>query len=302
MMTTQTNGTSNRARIRIKIKKKSQIKMVWQSFRKNKLAIFGLLLLLVMTAGTLGADLFFDYERDALRQNIKERLQGPSATHLLGTDQMGRDLLARIVYGGRISLFSGVLIVAMSLVVGSVIGSAAGYYGGKIDNFIMRCMDVLLAIPSQLLAISIVAALGPSLFNLLIASTVSQIPRFSRIIRSSIITEKEMDYIEAARACGTPDARIIVRHILPNAVGPIIVQGTLSTGMIILTLAALSFIGLGVQPPTPEWGSMLANARDQMRYYPYLAIYPGLAIILAVMSLNLIGDGLRDALDPRLRN
>lgn len=299
---TQTNGTINEARTRIKIKKKSQIKMVWQSFRKNKLAIFGLLLLLAMTAATLGADLFFDYERDALRQNIKERLQGPSATHLLGTDQMGRDLLARIVYGGRISLFSGVLIVAMSLVIGSVIGSAAGYYGGKIDNFIMRCMDVLLAIPSQLLAISIVAALGPSLFNLLIASTVSQIPRFSRIIRSSIITEKEMDYIEAARACGTPDARIIVRHILPNAVGPIIVQGTLSTGMIILTLAALSFIGLGVQPPTPEWGSMLANARDQMRYYPYLAIYPGLAIILAVMSLNLIGDGLRDALDPRLRN
>lgn len=301
-MMTQTNGTINEARTRIKIKKKSQIKMVWQSFRKNKLAIFGLLLLLAMTAATLGADLFFDYERDALRQNIKERLQGPSATHLLGTDQMGRDLLARIVYGGRISLFSGVLIVAMSLVIGSVIGSAAGYYGGKIDNFIMRCMDVLLAIPSQLLAISIVAALGPSLFNLLIASTVSQIPRFSRIIRSSIITEKEMDYIEAARACGTPDARIIVRHILPNAVGPIIVQGTLSTGMIILTLAALSFIGLGVQPPTPEWGSMLANARDQMRYYPYLAIYPGLAIILAVMSLNLIGDGLRDALDPRLRN
>lgn len=287
---------------RIKIKKKSQVRMIWQNFRKNKLAMFGLCLLIVMMGLSIFADFFFDYKEDVIKQNISERLQLPSKDHLLGTDQFGRDLFARVVYGGRISLFSGVLIVVLSLAIGSIIGSTAGYYGGKIDNFLMRLMDVILAIPSQLLAISIVAALGPSLFNLLIASTASQVPRFSRIIRSSILTEKEMEYIEAAKACGTSDARIIIRHILPNAIGPIIVQGTLSVGMIILTLASLSFIGLGVQPPTPEWGSMLANSRDQMRYYPHLVIFPGLAIIFSVMALNLIGDGLRDALDPRLRN
>ena len=192
--------------------------------------------------------------------------------------------------------------MAISLTIGSILGATAGYYGGKVDNIIMRCMDVLLAIPTQLLAIAIVAALGPSLFNLLVASTTSSVPRFARIIRSTIITEKEMDYIEAAKSCGTSDFRIITRHILPNAVGPIIVQGTLYIAFSILTLASLSFLGLGVQPPTPEWGSMLSGARGQLRYYPHLGIFPGLAIIMAVMSLNLVGDGLRDALDPRLRN
>jgi peptide/nickel transport system permease protein len=184
---------------RIKIKKKSQVRMIWQNFRKNKLAMFGLCLLIVMMGLSIFADFFFDYKEDVIKQNISERLQLPSKDHLLGTDQFGRDLFARVVYGGRISLFSGVLIVVLSLAIGSIIGSTAGYYGGKIDNFLMRLMDVILAIPSQLLAISIVAALGPSLFNLLIASTASQVPRFSRIIRSSILTEKEMEYIEAAR-------------------------------------------------------------------------------------------------------
>lgn len=292
----------NRDTGRVKVKKQSQAKMVWKNFKKNKLAIFGLFLILSMMLVSLFADMLFDYNNDALGRNIKERLQGPSLKHPLGTDELGRDLLARIVFGGRVSLFAGVAIVAISLTIGSILGATAGYYGGKVDNIIMRCMDVLLAIPTQLLAIAIVAALGPSLFNLLVASTTSSVPRFARIIRSTIITEKEMEYIEAAKSCGTSDFRIITRHILPNAVGPIIVQGTLYIAFSILTLASLSFLGLGVQPPTPEWGSMLSGARGQLRYYPHLGIFPGLAIIMAVMSLNLVGDGLRDALDPRLRN
>lgn len=283
-------------------KKKSQGRMIWNKFKKNRLAIFGLILLFLMMGIAVFADVFFDYEKDVVGQDMDMRLLPPSRTHLLGMDQYGRDVLARIVYGGRISLFAGIAIVLSGLALGSIIGATAGYYGGHIDNIFMRAMDILLSIPSQLLAISIVAALGPSLFNLLVASSVSQVPRFARIIRSSIISIKEMEFIEAAKACGTPDWLIIARHIIPNAIGPIIVQGTLSVGMTILILASLSFIGLGIQPPTPEWGSMLATGKDQMRYHPHLVIAPGVAIVMAVMSLNLIGDGLRDALDPRLRN
>lgn len=283
-------------------KRKSQLKIVWHKFRKNKMAIVGMTILVIMCFASIGATLIFDYEKDVVGQNIDNRLLPPSKDHLLGTDQYGRDMLARVVYGGRISLFAGIFIVLLSLSVGSIIGSTAGYYGKHVDNIFMRLMDILLAIPSQLLAISIVAALGPSLFNLLIASSVSQVPRFARIIRSSIISIKEMDFIEAAKAYGARDSLIIMKHIVPNAIGPIIVQGTLSVGVTILILASLSFIGLGVQPPTPEWGAMLATGKDQMRYHPHLVIIPGIAIIMAVMSLNLIGDGLRDALDPRLRN
>lgn len=186
--------------------------------------------------------------------------------------------------------------------VGSLIGAAAGYYGGKVDNLLMRIMDVFLAIPSTLLAISIVAALGQGMFNLLLATAVSQIPAFARVVRSAILTVKGQDYIEAARACGTRGGRIILRHILPNAMGPIIVQATLNIARTILGISSLSFVGLGISPPTPEWGSMLSEGKTMMRYYPHLILIPGAAIALAVMSLNLIGDGLRDALDPRLKN
>jgi len=183
-----------------------------------------------------------------------------------------------------------------------VIGSTAGFYGGRIDNVIMRFMDVLLAIPQTLMAISVVAALGPGIRNLLIAMIVSSIPRFSRIVRSSILSISGQEFVEAAKACGTSDFRIVARHIIPNAIGPIVVQATLNMAATIIAIAGLSFIGLGIEPPNPEWGSMLSEGKAQMRYYPHLVVIPGIAIVLAVMGLNLIGDGLRDSLDPRLKN
>lgn len=287
---------------RTRVKKRSQLKSIIFRYKKNKLAMYGLVIFVVMILIAIFADVFADYELDAITQNMKERLQTPSGEHLLGTDTYGRDIFARIIFGARISLFVGVVTISMSLVGGAVIGATAGYYGGRIDNVLMRIMDVFLAIPSILLAISIVAALGPGIFNLLLAMSISQIPRFARIVRSSILTIKEQEFIEAAKACGTKDSRIIVKHILPNAIGPIIVQATLTIASTILTISSLSFVGLGIQSPIPEWGSMLSDGKGQMRYYPHLVIIPGIAIMLAVMSLNLIGDGLRDALDPRLKN
>lgn len=285
-----------------KTKKKSQFKTIWARYKKNKLAMIGLGMLIIMVLIACTADIFFSYEQDVVFQNMSIRLQTPSAEHLLGTDQYGRDILARIVFGSRISLVVGIVTIAIGLTFGSIIGAIAGYYGGRIDNILMRIMDVFLAIPSMLLAICIVAALGGGLVNLLLASGVSQIARFSRIVRSAILTMKDQEFIEAAKACGTKDSRIITRHILPNAVGPIIVQATLAMASSLLVVSSLSFVGLGITPPTPEWGSMLATGKEQMRFFPHLVISPGLAIVFAVMSLNLIGDGLRDALDPRLKN
>jgi peptide/nickel transport system permease protein len=220
----------------------------------------------------------------------------------LGTDQYGRNVMARVVYGGRISLFVGLATVCVSLSAGSLIGASAAYYGGKVDEVLMRIMDIFLAIPNTLMAITLVAALGSSLFNLILAMGISQIPRMSRIVRSSVLGIIGQEYVEAARACGASDARIIFRHILPNAMGPILVQVTQTVARSVITISSLSFIGLGISEPTPEWGSMLSEARSQLRYYPHLAIAPGVAIVMAVMSLTLLGDGLRDALDPRLKN
>lgn len=283
-------------------KKKSQIVTIATRYQKNKLAMVGLVMLILLIFMALTADLFFDYNLDVIGQNMSQRLQPPSAEHWLGTDQYGRDMMARIVFGSRISLVVGLVTIAIGLSFGAVIGAVAGYYGGKIDNLLMRIMDVFLAIPSMLLAVCIVAALGGGLMNLLIASGVSQIARFARIVRSSIITMKGEQFIEAAKACGTSDRRIIMHHIIPNAIGPIIVQATLNMAQAILMVSSLSFVGLGITPPTPEWGSMLSTVKEHMRFYPYLVISPGVAIVLAVMALNLIGDGLRDALDPKLKN
>lgn len=283
-------------------KKKSQIVTIATRYQKNKLAMVGLVMLILLIFVALTANVFFDYNLDVIGQNMSERLQAPSAEHWLGTDQYGRDMLARIVFGSRISLVVGLVTIAIGLSFGALIGAVAGYYGGKIDNLLMRIMDVFLAIPSMLLAICIVAALGGGLMNLLIASGISQIARFARIVRSSIITMKGEQFIEAAKACGTGDSRIIMHHIIPNAIGPIIVQATLNMAQAILMVSSLSFVGLGITPPTPEWGSMLSTLKEHMRFYPYLVISPGVAIVLAVMALNLIGDGLRDALDPKLKN
>lgn len=282
-------------------KKRSQLQMIWFRFRKNRLAMVGLAVFLVMALLSVYISIFGDYE-EAITMDVTNKFLPPSGEHLFGTDQYGRDLFNRMLFGGRISLSVGLLTMVLSLAAGSLIGAAAGYYGGRVDDLLMRIMDVFLAIPSTLLAISIVTALGQGMFNLLLATAISQIPAFARVVRSAILTVKGQDYIEAARACGTGGGRIILRHILPNAMGPIIVQATLNIARTILGISSLSFVGLGISPPTPEWGSMLSEGKGQMRYHPHLILIPGAAIALTVMSLNLIGDGLRDALDPRLKN
>lgn len=283
-------------------KKKSQIRTIWLRLKKNRLAMFGLALFMVMMTVVLSADLFMSYENEAISQNLSMRFKSPSRQHILGTDQFGRDVLARVIYGGRISLFVGLATICVSLTAGAIIGATAAYYGGRTDNILMRIMDVFLAVPNILMAITLVAALGTSLFNLILAMGISQVPRMSRIVRSSVLSIIGQEYIEAARACGTSDARIIFRHILPNAMGPILVQATQTVARSVITIASLSFIGLGISEPTPEWGSMLSEAKGQLRYHPYLAVAPGVAIVMAVMSLTLLGDGLRDAMDPRLKN
>lgn len=283
-------------------KKRSQMKFIWHRFKKNKLAMIGLFMLIILTFLAVFAPLLRDYEKDVISQNVKIRFQSPNKEHILGTDQYGRDIFARIIYGGRISLSMGFAVVAIAMFFGSIIGASAGYYGGKVDNILMRIMDIFLAIPQILMAMAIVAALGTDIKNLLIAMTIANIPKFARIVRSAILQIRNQEFIEAARACGTSDVRIILKHIIPNAIGPIIVQATLNIAQTIIGIAGLSFIGLGIQPPKPEWGTMLAEAKSQMRNYPHLVIIPGLAIMMAVLAFNLIGDGLRDALDPKLKN
>ena len=267
------------------VKRNSPAREIWRRFKKNKAAMLGLGIFSVMVLLAVFADVICDYD-----------------TQWFGTDAYGRDIFARVVHGARISIIIGLAATVGSVCISGILGSIAGYYGGRIDNAIMRVLDTFLAIPGELLAMAIVASLGPSMTNLLIAVTIARIPPFTRVIRSSILTVIDQDYIESAIASGARDSYIIVKHILPNAMGPIIIQATMGVGRMILTAAGMSFIGMGVQPPLPEWGSMLAEGRDFMRYSPYITLFPGLAIILTSLALNLLGDGLRDALDPKLKN
>lgn len=286
----------------VKYKRRSQIGSVLYRLKRNKLAMFGLFLLAAMIIISICADFIADYDKLVIGQNIKERLQPPSSSHWFGTDHFGRDIFARIVHGSRISLSLSIIAMIFAVAAGAIIGAIAGYYGGRTDDIIMRLMDILLSIPPMLMSISIVAALGQSMVNLLIALGIAYVPVFARVIRSSILSVKGQEFIEAAKACGTSDARIILKHIIPNAIGPIIVQATLAMGSVILIISSLSFMGLGVKPPAPEWGTMLYEGRDFLRQAPYLTLFPGAAITIAVISLNLLGDGLRDALDPRLKD
>lgn len=285
-------------------KKKSQAVVVWQRLKRNKMAVAGLVILALIVLIAVFADVLFDYETMAVMQNASNRLQPPSFTsgHLLGTDEAGRDILARIVYGARVSLPVALATIVLAALIGGSLGALAGYGGKLADNVTMRIMDIFLAIPSTLLAIAIVAALGPSIQNMLIAITISNIPPFARIVRASVITIKNEEYIEAARAIGANDRRIVWKHIIPNATAPMIVQATMCIAGSILSIASLSFIGLGIQPPTPEWGSMLSSGRQFIRNAWWVCTYPGVAIMLTILSLNLLGDGLRDALDPKLKN
>jgi peptide/nickel transport system permease protein len=283
-------------------KKKSIAQELWLRFLKNKTAVIGLVIFSFIVIVAITAPWLTSYDNVVVKMNIAERLQHPSMHHYFGTDELGRDILARIVYGARVSLVIGISAIVVSLVVGLVLGGAAGYYGGKIDALIMRAMDVFLSLPDVLLALAIIAAFGNTKLNLTISNVLAFAPKFSRVVRSAVMGVRDNEYIEAARSIGALDKRIIARHVLPNCIGPIIVQVTLYVANAILTIAALSFIGLGIQPPAPEWGNMLASGRTFMRDYPHIVMAPGLAIFFTILALNLLGDGLRDTLDPRLKH
>ena len=282
-------------------KKRSQFEEVWRRLKKNKMAMIGLAIVLMLVLLAVFADFLFDYDEIVIKQNTAIRLQGPSAEHWFGTDEFGRDILARLVHGGRISLVVGVIAVAIALTIGGTLGAISGFFGGKVDMLISRAMDILLAVPSLLLSITIVSALGPSILNLMIAIAVSSVPGYARIVRSSVMTVRDNEFVEAAKAIGANDAQIIASHILPNCLAPIIVQVSLKVASAILSTSGLSFLGLGVKAPTPEWGSMLSGGRAYLRNAPHLTVFPGLCIMLTILSMNLLGDGLRDALDPKLK-
>lgn len=272
----------------------------WRSFKKNKMALIGMGIVVFFILLAVFAPLLAPYGIND--QNLSLRLQSPSKDHLFGTDDFGRDILSRVIYGARISLWVGFFSVLGSVVVGSLLGIVAGYYGRWVDGIISRLFDIMLAFPSILLAIGIVAVLGPSLQNALIAIAVINIPNFGRLIRSRVLSIKQEEYIMAAKAIGMSDARILFHHILPNSMAPIIVQGTLAIATAIIEAAALGFLGLGAQPPNPEWGTMLASSKEFLTQAPWTMIFPGLAIMLTVLGFNLMGDGLRDALDPRMKS
>ena len=266
---------------------------------KNRLAFVGIIIVTCVVLAAVFAPLIQGY--DPLDQNIADRLQTPTLQHIFGTDQFGRDVWARIVNGARIALLVGVIAVGIGVLFGLPIGAIAGYYRGWLDQIIMRAMDALLAVPPILMALVIVAILGGSLFNVMIAIGFVYIPRFARVIRGSVLSEREKEYVEAAKMVGESDASILFRQILPNCLSPLIVQATVFIAYAILTEAALSFLGLGVAPPEPSWGSMLNEARLFIESDPLLAIIPGISISFTVLGFNLLGDGLRDILDPRLR-
>lgn len=283
-----------------KKRRKSQFKEIMSRLAKNKLAMAGLIIIILLIILAILAPLVAPYSYDA--QNLKATYASPSKEHLLGTDKLGRDILSRLIYGTRQSLEIGMISVAIAATLGTMLGSIAGFYGGKLDNMLMRLLDIYQSIPGLLLAIALAASLGPGINNAIIAIGVSTIPAYARIIRASIMTVREKEFIEAAIAINANDFRIITKHVLPNAISPLIVEITMNIGNSILAAATLSFIGLGAQPPSAEWGAMLVEGRNYMRDYGYLVIYPGICIMTSVLSFNLLGDGLRDALDPRLKN
>ena len=274
---------------------------IWRRYKKNKAAMIGLVIMIAIVLIAVCADWIVPYEK-VISQSGAERLQPPSAAHWFGTDEYGRDLFARVIHGSRYSLFIGVATSLMALAAGAVLGASAGYFGGVVDNIISRITDVFLCVPPILLSLAVVAALGGNLRNLIIAITISSIPGNVRLIRSVVMTVAEEDYIEAACSYGASRKRIIFRYVLPNAMGLIIVNTTMSISSMILSAAGLSFIGMGIQPPSPEWGALLSEAEAYMFTAPYMLLFPGIFIVLAALSFNLVGDGLTDALDPKLRN
>ncbi len=282
-----------------KERRSSQAKDVIYRLMKNRAAMVGLAIIIILILCAIFADYIAPYGYDD--QDLSRRFTRPCREFIFGTDNFGRCIFSRIIYGTRISLRVGLISTSISAIAGTLLGAIAGYYGSVIDNIIMRVVDVMLAIPGILLAISIAAALGPGLVNAMIAISIGAIPGFARMVRASVLTVKEQEYIEAAHSIGAGDLRIILLHILPNCFATIIVQVTMGVAGAILSTSSLSFIGLGISPPTPEWGAMLSAGRQYIRDHGYIVLFPGLAIMTTILALNLFGDGLRDALDPRLK-
>jgi peptide/nickel transport system permease protein len=285
-----------------KLRKKSRAGEIWRRFKKNRMAMAGMAIFVFILLVVIFANLIVSYNL-AITQKISNRFKPPGALgHVFGTDNFGRDIFARIVHGSRNSLLVGMGAVACGIVIGGLLGSVAGFYGGFVDSAIVRTMDTVMCIPLMLLVLSIVAALGASMVNVLVAMMIANVPQYTRIVRAAVLSVVGQDYIEAARSCGTPDFWIIMTHVIPNAIGPIIVQATMAVGTMIINAAGISFLGMGIQPPIPEWGAMLNEAKNYMINYPFTVIFPGVAIGLTALSLNLMGDGLRDALDPKLKD
>lgn len=282
-------------------RKKSKTGEIWHRFRKNKGAMLGMFILIVLILIALTVDLWLPEEKISAI-NPLEKFQAPSMKHLFGTDEMGRDLFWRTIYGTKYSLAIGFAAVLISAVIGVTLGAIAGYYGKTIESVIMRFTDIFSAIPSILMAITIVSVLGRTMQNLMLAVGIAAVPQFTRITRASVLTVKNEEYVEAARALGKGDMYIIFRHILPNCLSPIIVQTTLRVAGAIISASSLSFLGIGIKPPLPEWGALLTAGKNYILNYSYLCLFPGLAIMLTVLAFNLVGDALRDAMDPKLKN
>lgn len=278
---------------------RSPWKMMIQRFKKNKRAMIGLYITSLFVIVAIFAPWISPY--NPFEYNMKALLQAPSLSHPFGTDQFGRDVLSRIIHGSRISLMIGIVGVGISIIVGVTLGTIAGYFGGILDSIIMRIMDILLAFPGFLLALAIISILGPSMVNVMIAIGIFSIPTFARIMRSSVISIKYKEFIEATKSLGGSHLFIIIKHVIPNCIAPIIVLSTMRIATAILTAAGLSFLGLGAQPPSPEWGAMLNEGREYIRAASHLSTIPGLMIMLVVLGFNMLGDGLRDALDPQMK-
>ena len=278
----------------------NQLRRMWYSFCKRKVAVLGLVIVLIYIIVAIFAPLLAPY--DPVKQDLANMLQTPRPKHLLGTDEMGRDILSRIIYGARISMKVGFYAVGVAFVIGIPLGIFAGYFGGKVDLLIMRAMDVLLAFPGILLSIVFVSVLGPNLDNAILSVGIYTVPNFARMARGETLALRNSEFIEAARAMGSGDIRIVFSHILINIVSPMIVMGTLSFGTAIITTSGMGFLGIGAQPPTPEWGAMLSSGRQYLLVAPHVTTYTGLAILFLVLGLNLLGDGLRDVLDPKMKD
>ena len=283
------------------VKKNTLSAQIWRRFRRNKAAMAGMIVMILIILLSIASGFIYDFNEDVAKQNFAERLQGPSAEHPFGTDDYGRDILTRVIYGSRYSLSIGFAAVAFAVIAGVVFGAIAGFYPGPAETLIMRMTDGFMAIPQMLMALLLVAAFGSSPAVIAFALGLAAVPTYIRVTRGAVLTVRQQEYIESARAIGSSNAKIIIRHIIPNCFAQILVQIPLSIAKTILSVSGLSYIGMGIQAPIPEWGSMLAASRQYLKGYSYIAIFPGLAIVVVILALNLMGDGLRDAADPKLK-